>query len=222
MINKIINFLLAVVMMLLPLALHADNCDDLYNQGVTMRQTQSIEAQTRAITLFTQARDCATDDDFISRCNRQIEVCNRAITRLGGQVVLHTEAPAEPDPEPELSIEPEDVPAEEPSYSGIINIEPDDSVATYTQYPVNTPGNPLTFNVNFEFKGKNPEPQVYSFNPDEAVIFVGAPEWINVELYTDSVKVTPMTNNSRNERTGEVILKGQSGIIKIIVLQKKK
>lgn len=217
MINKILTFLLALVMMLLPLALHADSCTDLYNQGVTMRQTQSIEAQTRAIALFKEARECSDDEDFISRCNRQIEVCTRAITRLGGQVVLHDEP--EPEPEPETAVEPEDIPTDEPGYIGVINIEPDDSVATYTPLPaMNTP----TFNVNLTFKGKNPEPQTYRINPDDDVRLVFAPDWVDVEVGSDSVKITPQKNTTGDERTCDVMLAGRSATLIIHLTQAKK
>ena len=84
--EKNIKILLAILLCLLPLLVKAQDCNDAYRRGFTLRQTATIDAQTRAINHFAEAYRCFTDEADKERCLRQISICSNTISRLGGSI----------------------------------------------------------------------------------------------------------------------------------------
>ncbi len=128
--EKILKFILALVLMLLPLLIKAADCDDLYREGIGVRRTLTVVAQNKAISLFEQARDCYDLPADKDKCEKQIRICVATIERLGGTPVLN--ANGQNDSPASISYQPEEVPGENPVQAAS---EPVDTAAIIHERP---------------------------------------------------------------------------------------
>ena len=129
--EKILKFILALILMLLPLIIKAADCDELYREGLSVRRTLTTVAQNKAISLFEQARDCYDDPADKEKCDKQIRICVTTIQRLGGTPVLNDNG--QNDCPASVSYDPEQTPGENPVQAAS---EPVDTAAIVKDVPV--------------------------------------------------------------------------------------
>ena len=244
--EKFLKILTAVMLMLLPFLLVAQDCNETYKQAVEMRKTMTIDAQNQAIYLFQQARDCFTEDPDIQRCNKQIALCVTVIKRLGGTPVLEHNAPVQASGPVE---EPVEVPGDEAySESQAESVQPLDTVATAVEPPANkvlpieVPEAPIapvaeeeedvtcqqpsgnsgmTIEQVNDFAAKNADAYSFAYDMADNVVVKFHPDWINVVLQDGKIVITAKDNEG-DARTGTLLLQGNDVKYVFQITQKRK
>lgn len=233
--EKFLRFLLTLILLLLPLLIHAEDCDDLYRQGLRMRQTMTVQAQNQAIYLFQQAQACFTDSADIDRCARQIGLCENVIRRLGGTPVLdHNPAQAASDPIEEEPIAPE---AEHADTTFIPDAPapaeaPQDSVArpaaeaTPEVAPAPSAAAPsaaVKANAEIKIRYDQTDPiLVMTIDHAEEPTVKVSPAWLEVKIDPDGKVYFTAQKNKEEERNFTVIIVGKTIVYDIYVTQRPK
>lgn len=244
--DKFLKFLLALVMIIIPLLIKAQDCDDTYRRGVELRKTLTIEAQNQAIYFFQQARECFTDDAGRTRCDRQIELCCKVIRRLGGTPVLAHNEP-QSAAEPAVVVEPTEEPqtaVTQPADTVVVEIpvavedtvavavevaEVVDPSASESEQVVETPaeeqaeetGDIFTVKDDVTFDYKDVKPFVIQYDPAEEPVLKYKNGWIEVKIEDGEITITAADNDGA-ERTGRVIIAGKTMRYQYNVTQKRK
>lgn len=180
--EKFLKFLLALAMMLLPLMLKAQDCNETYSQALEIRKTRTVEAQQKAITLFEQARDCFTTQEDIDRCNHQIDLCAKSIRRMGGEPVLM------PMAQRQLPVQA----AEEPDKTEV----PD----------VAEPAEAPTAMITFHAAAKDNEPVVVHLESLTGLEIGELPEWIKIETSAEFNSVTIKIENNSEKSPRQTVI----------------
>lgn len=239
--EKILKFILALVLMLLPFLILAADCDELYREGLGVRRTLTTVAQNKAISLFEQARDCYDTPADKEKCEKQIRICIATIERLGGTPVLN--ANGQNDCPASVSYEPEQTPGENPVQAASepvdttvivqetpvvveeeavaeepVVVEPVDSVEIEPEVPatVIVP----TIDQEFEFAAKNPESQQISLSANGDWTFNGLQPWVKCDHVGDILTITVEPNTGK-KRTCTFLVSGSQGVFRITVVQKE-
>lgn len=248
--EKIIKFIIALVLMLLPLLIKATDCDELYREGLGVRRTLTTVAQNKAISLFEQARDCYDTQADKDKCEKQIRICITTIERLGGTPVLN--ANGQNDCPASVSYQPEQLPAEntvqaasEPVDTAaivpetpVVSVDVEDEVVAEEPVVVEEPEviEPVdsveiktevteqvtvpTVDQEFEFAAKNPEPQTLSLSSDGEWTFNGVQPWVDCRHEGDLLTITVEPNTGK-KRTCTFLISGAQGAFRITVVQKE-
>ncbi|MCM1033195.1 MAG: hypothetical protein NC405_05500 [Odoribacter sp.] len=240
--EKFLKILTAVMLMLLPFLLVAQDCNETYKQAVEMRKTMTIDAQNQAIYLFQQARDCFTEDPDIQRCNKQIALCVTVIKRLGGTPVLEHNAPVQASGPVEEPVEVPESPAE--------LVQPLDTVAAAVESPTKVmptedpevpeapvapvaeeeedvtcqqpSGNSgMTIEQVIDFAAKNADAYSFAYDTADNVVVKFHPDWINVVLQDGKIVITAKDNDG-DARTGTLLLQGNDVKYVFQITQKRK
>lgn len=180
--EKFLKFLLALAMMLLPLMLKAQDCNETYSQALEIRKTRTVEAQQKAITLFEQARDCFTTQEDIDRCNHQIDLCAKSIRRMGGEPVLT------PMTESQLPVQTSEV--------------PDKTEVPDAAEPAEAP----TATITFHAAAKDNEPIVIHLESLTGLEIGEKPEWIKVETSDEFNSITIIIDNNSEKAPRRCVL----------------
>lgn len=229
--EKFFKILLTFVLMLLPLLLKAQTCTELYSRGVEMRKTMRIDAQNQAIYLFQQARECFTEQADKDRCEKQIQLCIKAITRMGGTPVLNQNADtpasgpqfeedlpetntaanaAEPTEEPAVTAPAKPEPEPEPEPAVEAPAEAETTAETETPAEAETTvSDRLRIEETLEFAPKNADVRMYDYDTAEAPVIKYKPEWVKVSFQDGKILIT-VDDNDGAERSGRLIIAGNS------------
>lgn len=200
--NNLGKTIITILLMLLPLMLHAQtNCDAIFKEGQRLQQTMTIAAQNKAIQLFKKAKACYDSRERQDLCDQQIQTSQRIIQQLGAATPRRTVEETDtttPNPQPVVEQPVEEVQKE----------------------PVK---------LDYKFDGKKIE---FKAKDDKAVtiqIFcnyewevVSAPDWISYSINNKGdIVITASQNDTKDKREGEIVVASGDTQIKIPVYQKK-
>ncbi|MGM9860509.1 MAG: hypothetical protein ACI31C_07115 [Muribaculaceae bacterium] len=214
--EKYVKIFISVLLLLLPLLLKAQDCNDAYRRGVTLRQTTTIEAQNKAITHFAEAFRCFTDDADKDRCLRQITICQNTITRLGGTFdPAHIDELLYAAPEEETAVDPEPVnndtitPEQEPQPTQ----DPADIISQ-------------SFSIEFEYNDAGSKPVEGLCVTTIHANVTDKPDWIADVIFTrdGNVLIQVAENISDKERSSSIVIEepGYQYVIQVLQRPKKR
>ncbi len=197
--NRILKFILALVMMLLPLMLKAQSsCDELFREGQRLQQTMTRAAQNRAIALFQKAKVCYDSAQRKEICDQQIRTCYAIIQRLGEP------APVEQEPEAVDTVVVEqqvEEPAEPEHVNVLLRVEKGRD--------------------EIKFGARNPKPVtveiICNYNDWEVI---DKPLWITIYRNEAGLVITA-DNNDDEKREGKITIVCGDKSATIVVKQKK-
>ncbi len=211
--EKYVKIFISLLLLLLPLLLKAQDCNDAYRRGFTLRQTATIEAQNQAIIHFAEAFRCFSDEADKDRCLRQITICQNTITRLGGTFdPEHIDQLLYAAPEEENAIDPEPV--------------DDTTTADQGPQPTEEPTEIISqsFSIEFEYD-ETGTTLVDGLCVTTTLAQVSdKPEWIADVIFTRDGKVLIQVaeNTADNERSSSIVIEEPGHQYVINVKQKAK
>jgi len=200
--DKFLKFLMAVVMLLLPLMIKAQSsCDALFQEGQKLQQTMTVVAQNKAIALFEKAKACYDSAERKSICDQQIRTCRAIIQRLGSNGSSanrnrkHVEETDTTAPKPKV---------EEP------------------KKPERTDIQLNAGKDNIEFKGKGGQVLTVKIkcNYDDWEV-IEQPEWVTITSGANAIMVAADENDTDDKRTGFIKIACGDKTATIFVSQKK-
>lgn len=211
--EKYVKIFISVLLLLLPLLLKAQDCNDAYRRGFTLRQTATVDAQNQAIIHFAEAFRCFSDEADKDRCLRQITICQNTITRLGGTFdPAHIDQLLYAAPEEENTIDPRPV--------------DDTTTAEQEPQPTEEPAEIISqsFSIDFEYNDAGSKPVDGLCVTTTLAQVTDKPDWIADVIFTrdGNILIQVAENTSDNERSSSIVIEEPGHQYVINVKQKAK